>query len=182
MGKALITGTILGAIIVYVWMMISWLVLPWHCTVLNSFTDPEAVGTVIVENTAGDGIYLLPNLCDAENMSEHKVNMRKGPVVFAAVQKYGADLDSVIPYIVSFIIQLIGAFLVTYLVLLAKGIGYWKGIWFITILGFTIGILGYMPSWNWWGFSFSYAAIQTIDLVVAWFLASFVISAVAKWV
>ncbi len=180
MGKSLTKGTIVGAIIIFVWMMISWMLLPWHCTAMNSFKDEKAVSSVIVENTTVDGIYVLPNICDASNMQEHSIAMKQGPVVFAAVQRHGFDVDSVTPYILSFIIQLIGAFLVTYLLLLSKAAGYWKGVWFITILGLTIGVIGALPNWNWWGYSFAYVGIEILDLIVGWFLAGLVISAVAK--
>ena len=39
MGKALLKGTFLGAIVIYLWMMISWMVLPWHCSAMNKFID-----------------------------------------------------------------------------------------------------------------------------------------------
>ncbi len=68
MGKGLIRGTLFGAIVVFIWMMVSWMVLPWHCSVFNGFKDNASVRSAIVENTEGSGIYLLPNMCDKEHM------------------------------------------------------------------------------------------------------------------
>jgi len=178
MGKALIKGTVLGAVIVFIWMMISWMVFPWHCTVMNTFTDEDKVSSVIMENTLKDGIYVLPNICESAN--EHTQAMKKGPVMFASIQRYGFDVNSMAPYILSLIIQLIGAFLITYLLLLSKDMGYWKGVWFITLFGLTIGVLGLLPNWNWWGYSIGYVGLGILDLVIAWFLAGLAISAVAK--
>ena len=180
MGKALIKGTVLGAIIVFSWLLISWLILPWHCTVMNTFTDQDKMSSLIMDNTVKDGIYVLPNICDAVNIHEHSQAIKKGPVIFASIQRYGFDVDSMIPYILAFIIQLIGAFLITYLLLMSKGTGYWKGVWFITLFGLTIGLLASLPYWNWWGYSIGYVGLEILDFVISWFLAGLVISAVAK--
>jgi len=180
MGKSLIKGTILGAIIVFVWMMISWMVLPWHCTVMNKFSDESKVSSAILESTEKDGIYVLPFMCDAVNMDDHAQAMKKGPVIFASIQRHGFDVSSAAPYILAFIIQLIGAFLVTYLLLLTKAPGYWRGVWFILIFGLTVGVIGSLPNWNWWGYSLGYVGLEILDFIISWFLAGLVISAVAK--
>lgn len=180
MGKALIKGTISGAIIVFIWMMLSWMVIPWHCAVMSAFTDPAKVSSVIMENTTDEGIYVLPSFCDATNMEAHTELMKKGPVIFASVQRYGFDVDSAAPYILSFITQLIGAFLVTYLLLLAKQKGYWRGVWFVTLIGLTVGVIGSLPYWNWWGFTLGFVGVEILDLVISWFLAGLAISAFCR--
>jgi len=97
-----------------------------------------------------------------------------------AVQRYGFDIDSIAPYVLAFILQLIGAFLITLLLLQTKDLGYWNRVGFVTLIGLTVGILGAFPNWNWWGFSFGYVLIETLDLVIAWFLAGLVIAPFAK--
>ncbi len=120
MGKSLLWGTILGALIVFVWMMVSWMLIPWHCHVMNQFSNEQRVSEAILASTDQSGIYVLPNMCDAADMEQHSEAMKKGPVVFASVQREGFNVASATPYILAFIIQLIGAFLVTYLLLLTK--------------------------------------------------------------
>lgn len=179
MGKSLVLGTILGAVVLFVWMMVSWMVLPWHCTSIKSFADESKVATVLMENTTEDGVYVLPCMCCGTDTDSHMAAMKKGPVVFTAIQRYGFDVDSAGPYITSFIIQLIGAFLVT-LLLLHTQVNYWKGVLFVTLVGLTVGVLGVLPNWNWWGFSAAFVGIGILDLVIGWFFAGLVVSAVAK--
>lgn len=180
MGSALLKGTILGAIIVFVWMMVSWMVIPWHCSSLNKFLSEDQVASVIIENTEHNGIYMLPNQCNNGDSTKKAESMQKGPIVFASVQRYGLDVYSVVPYIISFIIQLIAAFFVTYLVLLSNIQNYWKKVWFIIIFGIAVGVLASFPNWNWWRFSLSYVGVEFLDFVISWFLAGLVIAAVTK--
>ena len=180
MGKGLALGTLLGGIIVFVWMMVSWMVLPWHCTAMNQFKDEAAVAAVVMENTEEDGVYVLPSMCGPGSMEEHMAATRKGPVMFAAVRKYGADMESPAPYIIGFIITLLSAFLITYLWMFSGGTGYWRGVGFFTLVGLVVGVVGGLPNWNWWGFSIEYVGVEILDSVIAWFLAGLVISGVAK--
>lgn len=181
MKKALFKGTILGAVIVYLWMMITWVALPWHCATMQKFTDEKVLKEAFIANTTEDGIYVLPNICNSAYMREEgHASLKNGPMVFVAIKRNGFNVDSPAPYIWSFVIYLIGSFLITALLLFSKIEGYWNRVFFITAVGLTVGLLGALPNWNWWGFSGSFVALQIIDLVISWFLAGLAISAVAK--
>lgn len=177
MGRTLIKGSLLGGIILFIWMMISWMVLPWHCAVMQTFNNEESVAQAILDNTERDGIYVLPNLCDKKIGGEMRAQaMKKGPVMFASVQRYGFDIDSIAPYVSALIIQVIGAFLVTFLLLQTGGLGYLRRVLFVTMIGLTIGVLAELPNWNWWGYSMGYVGVEILDYLIGWFLAGLVIS------
>lgn len=177
MGKGLIKGSIFGGIIVFVWMMISWMVLPWHCWYVNSFKDGAAVSAVISEQTTVDGVYVFPGHCEGEKNMDA---MKKGPVIFASVQKFGFDVASPKPYVLSFLIQLVGAFLVTLIVMRSSLSHFWGRVGLAGLLGLTVGVLGIFPAWNWWGFSLGYVLVETCDMIIAWTLAGLAIAAVTK--
>ncbi|MFZ0565304.1 MAG: hypothetical protein WAM28_03880 [Chlamydiales bacterium] len=177
MGRALTKGALLGGIILFIWMMISWMVLPWHCTVMRTFKNEEIVAQTILDNTESDGVYILPNLYEKKITDEERTAlMKKGPVMFASVQRYGFDVDSIAPYVSALIIQIIGAFLVTFLLLQTSGLGYLRKVLFITVIGLTLGVLGELPKWNWWGFSIGYVGVEMLDFLIGWFLAGLVIA------
>ncbi len=172
-------GAILGAVVLFVWMGVSWMALPWHCFTLGKFTHEDSVASVMVANTERNGIYVLPNCNDMKKDSAAIEAMKKGPIVFAAVQHNGYDVESPRPYIISFIIYLIGAFFVTFMVMQTKLVLTYGGrLWFVTAFGIAAGVLASFPEWNWWGFSFSYAIVSFFDFVIGWFLAGLMIAAV----
>lgn len=175
--KSLIKSAIVGGIIVYVWGMISWIVLPWHITTINRFTNPDAVSQVIIDNTPKDGMYVLVNMPSSENDQQSTMS---GPFMFASIQRAGMDMSSTKPFVISFIIQVVGAFFITWLYLQTKANRYWRGVFFITLIGFLVGILSLLTSWNWWGFSPGYVFVGIADLVISWFLGGLAIAKLAR--
>lgn len=50
MSKQLVLGSIFGAIVLFVWSAIAWMLIPWPGDPLRSFTNEEAVTQVITAN------------------------------------------------------------------------------------------------------------------------------------
>lgn len=172
MWKPLIKSAIVGGIIVYIWGMISWIVLPWHMTTINRFANPDAVTQAIVSSAPKDGVYVLVNPAATPSA-------KPGPFMFASIKRAGPDMNDTRPYVVSFITQIIGAFFITWLYLQTKANHYWRGVFFITLVGFIAGFLSLIPAWNWWAFSPGYISIGILDFIISWFLAGLAISKLA---
>jgi len=174
---------VVGGVIVFVWCMISWMVLPWHKATIQKFENESKVASVIRDNAMQDGVYFLP-ACKPDASPEEKMKskemMEKGPFMFASVKLNGMSYTSAGPYIGALIIQIIGAYLITWLLFRTKGLKYMQQVGFITMVGFTIGFLSYLPAWNWMGFSWSYTIVGICDLVIAWFLAGLAMAKLAK--
>ena len=51
---------------------------------------------------------------------------------------------------------------------------------FVTIVGLTIGVLGFIPDWNWFGAGWKFTFFMITDLVVTWFLVGIFIAAFIK--
>ncbi len=180
MGRSLWLGMLLGAIVLFIWMGISWMALPWHCSTLKKFSDENSVAAIFRANAPESGIYVLPNMCGEDRNSEaHKQAAEKGPIVFSAVRSHGYNFMSPKPYIIAFIIFLISSLFVTWLLLQRKETTYWRRVAFVTAFGIACGVLAFM-NWNWWGFNFSYVFVEFIDSIIGWFLAGLVIAAVAR--
>jgi hypothetical protein len=186
MNKSLVWCGILGGIIVFIWGMVSWMVLPWHMMTMNKFYNEEQVAHVIKQNASESGMYMLPcTHCGDSSASERQIRrgkemMRNGPMVFSAVKLEGMDPTSVRPFIRGLIIDIIAAFFITWLLLQTKGLKYGKQVWFVTVIGLIAGILGLLPGWNWMGFSSSYTLLCILDLVIGWFLAGLLIAKLAS--
>lgn len=179
MGKALIKGTLLGGIILFVWMALSWMALPWHCATLKGFNDESSVAAIIKTNATESGIYVLPHMCGG-NDEQHMDTTTKGPLIFTVVRRDGYDFSSPKPYIISFVIDLVAAFFVTYLLLQMRESSYWRRVWFVSVFGIAAGVLAMFPNWNWWGFSFDFTLVGFLDFVIGWFLAGLALATVTR--
>lgn len=186
MSKNHFKGALIGGLIVFIWGLFSWMVFPWHQTTLNKFKNEEEVADAIKANAPVPGIYVLPNTFAYHDGTSHKEMskgmemLEKGPFMFASVRPYGFGRMSFWPFFIAFFIQLVGAYLVTWMLLQTKNLSYGKIVIFVTVFGFSIGILGQLPDWNWWGFPYGYAAINIVDLLIGWSLAGFGIAKVVQ--
>ena len=96
MGKQLVLGSVLGAIVLFVWSAIAWMLIPWPGEPLRTFTNEDAVAQAIKANAPRSGNYLLPNepkrTAGMTNEQYQKMEqeaadrMSRGPVIFAAVR------------------------------------------------------------------------------------------------
>ena len=171
MVRKLVQSSLSAAVVIFVWTLISWTFLSWHCDSMNNFLDKEEVSSVITKNSQKDGVYFLPSACDIGKGS-YSDDLKKGPVIFASINRYGLDVNSMMPYITFFVVQFIGSLFVSYLVLLSKVESYLKGVLFISLIGLSIGILSALPYWIWWGFSLKFVQVEIADFCVSWFFAS----------
>lgn len=189
MGRQLVLGTILGAIILFLWSFIAWTFIPWPSEPLRSFTNQDAVIAAIKANTPHSGNYLLPNEVKrtpgmtAEQyqkaMQDALSRMTQGPVIFAAVrlEPFGSMTK---PLVIKFLTDVVVALLATLLLLQTRRLSYAGRVAFVTALGVIIFVGASVDEWNWWSFSNAYTLMQMGVLVIGWFLASLVMSAVVR--
>lgn len=181
MWKPIAIGSIVGGVIVFIWGAISWMLLPWHLTSMQQFRSEWVMSKTIALSAPKSGIYILPNVYTHEaglskedlkkHIQEGKEKMKNGPLVFASVQLEGKDFESPAPYIGSLIIQIVGAFGISWLLSQTRQLSYFKKVGFVTAIGLIAGILAYLPTINWWGFPVGYVTVQMLDLIIGWFLA-----------
>ena len=170
MGSGIVKGAIFGGIIVYVWMIVSWMVIPWHQPTMMEFKNARYMAAAITENCHRDGIYVMP---------QEKDNTNRVPFVFAAV-KLGGNPMGAGNFIASIIVQVIGAGFISYFLSRSTGMVYVSKVFFVTFIGFVAWLLGMFPGWIWMGMSGGYILVALADLVIGWFLAGLVLAAVVR--
>jgi hypothetical protein len=185
MTKQLVLGTVLGAIVLFVWSALAWMLIPWPGDPLRSFTNEDAVASAIKANVPRSGNYLLPNevkrapgMTDDQFKAAQQVAMEKmarGPVVFAAIrlEPFGSMTK---PLVIKFVTLMIVALFASFLLAQTSGLSYAARVVFLTVVGLIIFGGSSVDEWNWWGFSNAYTAMQFGVLVVGWFLAGLVMS------
>ena len=175
MWKPLIRCSIVGGVIVFLWFMISWMVLPMHKGQMNHFSDGSEVVSTILDAAPKDGIYVVPDW-DTVAGSEDKV----GPSIFVNVKRGVEFGNMATPMVIGLITQIIGAGLITYLLLKTKAMKYRERVKFVTIAGIAVGLLGSVPAWNWWHFPGTWVLFEFFDIAIAWFLGGLVIGKLVK--
>ena len=181
MTGALIKGTVLGGLVLFVWGAISWMALPFHGNVLQGFANEDAVLQAITAHAPRSGVYLLPNTEGGGEAAQQAAQerMQKGPGVLAAIRV--GPMGSMASYMLSgLLIQMAAALVGTGLLLRARLETYGARVVFLAVTGLLIGIAGHLPQWNWWHFSTGYTLLEMADLVISWTLAGLVIGKVAR--
>jgi hypothetical protein len=185
MGKQLALGSILGAIVLFVWSAIAWMLIPWPGEPLRGFTNDDAVTQAITANAPRSGNYLLPNVAkrtpgmtDQQYAAAQKGmedRMARGPMIFAAVrlEPFGSMAK---PLVIQFFTQLVVAVLATLLLLQTSGLSRSGRFAFVTAIGVIIFVGGHVDEWTWWSFSNAYMLMQFGAIVIGWLLAALVIS------
>jgi|ERR1051326_2640495 hypothetical protein len=189
MAKQLALGSLLGAIILFLWSAVAWMLIPWPGEPLRSFTNEDAVVQAIKANAQRSGVYLLPNeVKRTAGMSNEQYQrlsqdaadrMSHGPLIFASVrlEPFGSMLR---PLVFGFVTQLLEALLATFLLLQTSALSYGRRVTFLIVIGIIIFVGGHLDEWNWWSFSNAYIAMQAGAIVIGWILASFVMAAVVR--
>jgi len=186
MSKLLLKSAVLGGFVVFLWGMFSWMVLPLHQRCFHKFHHETRVASEIKANAPEKGMYVLPYTFDyGEHSSQEEMKkaihmMDNGPFVFASVVPSGLGHKMGASLVRALIIQIIGAFIVSWMLLKTKSLSFRSRVSFVTLFGLGVGILGYLPSWNWLGFSVGYVLVNMLDLIISWSLAGLVIANILK--
>lgn len=174
--KPLLLSSILAAIVAFAWGAFSWTVLPWHHT--KSFANDAEVAAVIAKNATAPGVYLVPAEKGGapEAMKEWQVQAENGPFMFAVVRPGKASISMGRLLAGSLMIQFVGAFLISALILCARPMRYWVRVLFVVLVALAGGVLSHLPAWNWWEVPTAWVLVELTDLAIAWFLAGMVIA------
>lgn len=179
--KALVKGGLLGGVILFIWGIISWMVLPWHMTTLHTFKDEKAVAAVVQVNVPAAGTYVLPSMSQAQAAKEAATPAATAapvPVIFATVA-FERPTSMTYPMIIALIYQIIAAFLVTWM-LTKTNLGYWGKVGFVLVFAITVDLITHLPYWNWFHFPTDYTLVAAADLLIGWFLAALVLAKVSQ--
>ena len=177
--KNLALGTVLGAIVLFVWSAITWMFIPWPGEPMRSFTNEQAIVDAIKANAPQSGNYLLPNeVKKTPGMTDEQYNaaikaagdrMNTGPMVFAAIRL--GPVSMVKAMVVGFITDLVAVFLGCVLLLQTDRLTYKGRVAFVAGLGLLIFAAAHLNDWNWWGFSAAYTLVQLGGVFIGWLLA-----------
>ncbi|MBT6842437.1 MAG: hypothetical protein HOA17_01400 [Candidatus Melainabacteria bacterium] len=169
--KCIYRTAMLTGLAVFVWGMISWMVLPWHNMTVKSFTNEQTVQLSLLQNidSKEPAIYSLPA------MSSEKNKEQTGPYAFIALSPMGLKFSPMM-MLKGLATQILLALLIVGLLMKTSGLNYWGKVKFVTVIGLVTAIVASVPNMNWWGFGLEYSLVMIVDQVIAWFIGGLVLA------
>jgi hypothetical protein len=158
----LLKGALVGGIMMFAVFMVSWLALPWHKSIVKSFTKEQAVASVLSSNASMSGIYVLPMTSPIAAKAPDTASKLYAFVSLSAMFKQ------------LLLCLLAAAMLTKFLKKMSNGTC--CPVACSVKLGFLIGLFAYVPNMIWFRFPFNYSVLGIVDLMVAFGLAGAAIS------
>lgn len=164
-GKFMLYGTLAAAVTLFVWQAVSNTAIPWHKATVNNFRDNAAAVQAIRAQAPANGVYAAPEgILLAQSLTPDLADKSKS---------MGPNLAKEV------VIDLIAAFVLC-LVLAdqsrrrsARDVALRLG-----ALGFTASMIAQFSDWNWYGFTASYAFVNTVDMTIQFIIAGLVITSI----
>lgn len=174
--KKLIIGSLVGAIILFVWSFLSWVVLPLHQHIFMYTPAQDSLLQHINGTLTESGAYMLPTV-DNRNVKSFDMDYKKkemefhekmGGAPFAMIfyTKEGMT-ESAKNFIFGFLFQWVMVFCASLFVLGAREkLGGFFGRWWLVLMVAVLMGAGQMMGWNWMGMPWHYVK----DMVLTGFL------------
>jgi len=181
MFKQLIGGPLLGGLALFVWLSLSWAVLPFHMSQFHAFSDEAAVQEYLRGQSLESGIYMLPHAPDMSGdqaaIEAVDTMAKQGPTVtFMSVQAGGFDPLDPTPYIKGLIFSIVAAFFASLLLLRLAPAPYLRRAGTCTLIGACIALAGPLTSGAFFLFPAQYLAIDVVDHLLGWSLMGLVLA------
>ncbi len=178
MDSRIFVAGFLGAVVIFVWTFLSWVVLPFHDMTMSDIPNEDAVVEVLKDNIEETGVYFYPGRANADSTLAQK--LEAGPRVPFMVYREGASTQmSPSQFVFGFIFNFIAATIVAWMLSMTsdnKLLRYGQRVLFVTFFGVFIAVFSDLMMWNWMLYPMSYVIIVAYDNVITWALAGTVIA------
>jgi len=173
-----------GALIVFVWHALSWLILPFHSNSLNNLPEASFNLDTMVTQMPEAGVYHYPGLPEQDTPEAWETVLtksRQGPVISLLVyQPSGSDPFSPNQFISGFLINVIASFIVVLLLSSTRIQVYYQRVLFVALLGVFAGTTSYLVDGIWYGYPLAYTLTMIGDVIIGWLLAGLFFAKVIK--
>lgn len=161
-------GAVAGGLIAFAWSAFSWTLLPFHTRTIAPFADPAALAKAVEAGAPKSGIYIFAN--DPKGQAAPT-----DPFIFVSYEKKGSGSRGA-AIVLGLLVQMTGAFFWTWILGKIPGLTLKDSALYGFFFGICVGVLGAVPGWVCWKFSLPFTAMYVVDAVIAWTLASMVLS------
>lgn len=178
--KKFVIASIVGALIIFIWSALSWVILPVHTHSMHYTPKQDTIMKVLNNSSLETGLYELPSadnrnlgmMKDSKYMKEmedmNKMNVGK-PFAMIIYGKVGDEMSSC-QYIYGIIIDLVAVMCTVILLVMSKDKlkTFFMRWWAVMLIGFIVALNSYMLEWNWMQFPWHFIKGEIIDTFMEW--------------
>ena len=164
----------IGALILFIWNALSWMVLPFHSNTLKSIPENAFDTAMLQENLIEDGVYHypgIPNDNSDESFKEMEHKLKAGPRITLMVYKKGeTEFFNPKTLILNLVFNLLTVVVLLSIVSQFKNKAINNVIWKTRLIGLLIGLDSDLPQMNWYMFPVKYTFVNIMDHLVSFLL------------
>lgn len=177
-----------GAVVLYVWNMAAWMVLPLHTPTMSALKDESAVTEALRKQQLETGVFVAPWSDDEADWSnpesDFMKNHRRGPIYSLYYHAEGSEVMPVSMMLRGFLIDLLAAGIAACLLSAAAsgccGGSYANRVGFVFGIGLIVALAGHLNYWNWMRFPTGYTLAFVVDAAIGWLLTGLALAAIVR--
>lgn len=173
-------STVLGALVLFIWGNVSWMVLPWRDDVMVPMPAESVVVESLQKLDADEIMYvapLWPNMSDKAARDAYTERLAEGPIISLSYRRAGDDSitdNMIIGFLLNAGMALIASIL---LITAVRGHCNFLERWlFVGALGLFVGLGADAIAWNWMYMPTKFMLINVADHVIGALLMGFVLA------
>ncbi|GIV55177.1 MAG: hypothetical protein KatS3mg039_1695 [Candidatus Kapaibacterium sp.] len=188
--KRLILASLAGGVVLFVWGMLAWTVLPHHTMTMRPLPKEDSVVATLQHCIPSEGMYYFPGMMEGMDAHMQGTNTEeawrqrhmRGPIGMILYIPTGRDPMMAGQFVWGLVIFIVAAFIASWLLSRSTAVAgsYWQRVSFCGILGIFLAVADHLVAMNWLYFPADYTAAMIADAVVGWTLAGLAIAAVVK--
>ncbi len=190
--KRVLLGALAGGVVLHVWSMLAWMVLPMHDHTLVPLKAEAKVTAALQEQGLEAGCYYVPWMpssadnpppADMEAATKtFEEKHRAGPVYSIFYHPTGGEVMSLSTIGTGFAIDLLLSLLLSVVLWMARDSvpDLLSRIQIVALIAVFAGVASYGQAWNWMGFTDRFVRDMLIDVFVGWMIAGTVVALIVK--
>ncbi len=185
MTKKIVLGGLAGAVIIFFWGFLTWVVTNWRMSEFSRLQQEDMVTEAISKAAPADGVYYLPWSMpgpgeDAAKVEEAAMRKMQNGIFAFLVVKHHAGMDMATPMLTHIGLQFLACALVMWLLLRSAFVTFAARWYFVCIFGLAAALACYGPEFVWWHFPLAWTIGGIGEITVGFALAGLAMAKIAK--
>lgn len=191
MSRTIWLGGIAGGVLLFLWGVLAWDLLPLHSATLRALPGEDQVVSALVSTGTKRGFYVIPGLprdaaafggggdLAAERSWEEK--HRRGPLGVLVYEPRGRPPNRMFrPMLRGLVLSLLAGMFAAWSLSRVELRGYSGRFLFVLGLGGFAWLLGPAMDWNWFHYPVDYTSIRLLNSLLGWTIVGAVQAGIVK--